>query len=188
MPETAPKMEPRLGVERALEPLSPGDMADLCDATDMGIRSGGGFGWVALPARDIIKRFWAGVITMPARTLLLARLDGVVCGAAQLIRPPPNNEARAHSAQLATHFVAPWARGHGLAHALVREAIALAREEGARVLNLNVRATQGDAIRLYESMGFVRFGTHPAYARVDGRDIPGHFYHLPLVEGGTDDA
>lgn len=182
MTTPAPTTEARPGVERALEPLAPGDMADLCDATDMGIRSGGGFGWVALPARGIIERFWSGVIAMPARTLLLARLDGVVCGAAQLIRPPPNNEARAHSAQIATHFVAPWARGHGLAHALVREAAALARQEGARVLNLNVRATQGDAIRLYESMGFVRFGTHPAYARVDGRDVPGHFYYLPLAD------
>lgn len=181
MPQPIPmKMEPRPSVERAYQPLGQADMNDLCDATDLAILGGGGFGWLELPAREILERFWQGVVTMPARTLILARMDGVVCGACQLLRPAPNNEAQTHIAELRTHFVSPWARGHGLAHDLLREAEVVAREDGASVVNLDVRACQGAAIRLYEDMGYTRIGTHPAYARVDGEMIAGHYYYKEL--------
>ncbi len=47
---------------------------------------------------------------------------------------------------------------------------------GYEVLNLDVRETQTAAIALFESLGFVRWGEHPAYARVKGRFIKGFFY------------
>ena len=56
-----------------------------------------------------------------------------------------------------------------------------ARRAGIAILNLDVRDTQQAAIRLYESAGYVRWGTHPAYARVDGKVIPGYFYFKRLV-------
>ena len=43
---------------------------------------------------------------------------------------------------------------------------------GHRVLNLDVRDTQRTAILLFETMGYTRWGTHPAYARVRGRAAP----------------
>lgn len=156
--------------------LTPAEMNDLCDATDAAIEAGGGFGWVRLPAREILERYWQGVMTMPARILLVARLDGVVCGTAQLILPPRNNEAQSFAVHLTGHFVAPWARGHGLARMLVEEAERKTREEGYAVINLDVRETQEAAIALYESMGYTHFGTHPHYARVNGRVVPGRYY------------
>jgi ribosomal protein S18 acetylase RimI-like enzyme len=51
-----------------------------------------------------------------------------------------------------------------------------ARAVGFRVLNLDVRETQTAAIALYESLGYVRWGTHPNYARVKGRTIRGFYY------------
>ncbi len=56
-------------------------------------------------------------------------------------------------------------------------------EAGLRVLNLDVRETQESAIALFEGMGYTRWGTHPAYARVDGRTVAGHFYHKLLEPG-----
>ena len=50
---------------------------------------------------------------------------------------------------------------------------ALARELGLVVLNLDLRDTQRAAIRLYESLGYRRWGTHPCYAQVEGRDRAG---------------
>ena len=41
----------------------------------------------------------------------------------------------------------------------------------------NVRASQEAAIALYESEGFVRWGTHPEYARVRGNVVQGYFYY-----------
>ena len=156
--------------------LSPGEMQDLCDSTDAAIENGGGFGWVKLPARDILERYWQGVLTMPQRRLFLARLDGVICGTCQLMLPNRNNEAQSFSLHLTAHFVAPWARGHGLARMLIEEMEKQSVSEGFGVINLDVRETQAAAIQLYESMGYELFGTHPYYARVDGKVIGGRYY------------
>lgn len=164
-----------IGVE-IVDSLSPADLNDLCDAMDAAIESGGGFGWVVPPARDVMERYWRGVLVVPERTLLLARLDGVVCGAVQLVEPSRHNEAQAFSATLLAAFVAPWARGRGIGRRMIDTAEKLAFEMGYRVLQLDVRETQESAIHLYESMGYRRWGTNPAYAQVDGRMIAGHYY------------
>ncbi len=157
--------------------LTPGELQDLCDATDAAIEAGGGFGWIKLPAREILERYWKGVLAMPARMLFVARLDGVICGTAQLITPPRNNEAQSFAVTMTTNFVAPWARGHGLARMLVEEVESKALAEGYAVINLDVRETLEAAIKLYESMDYIHFGTHPCYARVGGKIIKGRHYY-----------
>ncbi len=180
--DTAEKLiaAPGIHVEKVTHGLSENDLNDLCDATDAAIEAGGGFGWVQLPSREILERFWQGVIAMPARSLLVARLDGIICGTCQLVRPPANNEAQRHALQLTGHFVAPWARGHGLARLLVAEAEKIARQDDYSVINLDVRETQKAAIALYENMGYHLVGTHPYYARIDGAFIAGRYYTKAL--------
>jgi ribosomal protein S18 acetylase RimI-like enzyme len=172
----AKPMNPVPTVER-LEELSANDLNDLCDAADVAIEAGGGFGWVKLPAREVMERYWQGVVTMPARILFVARLDGVICGSCQLVKPPLNNEAQSFAINLTTNFVAPWARGHSLAKRLIEKAEEEARKEGFAVINLDVRETMIQAISLYEGMGYVRYGTHPYYARVEGKVLKGHSYY-----------
>lgn len=166
----------------AVDRLKAGDLSDLCDAADAAIRDGGGFGWVTPPAREIMERYWKGVLTVPLRTLFVGRLDGVIAASIQLVRQPPNNQALAFSATVASAFTAPWARGHGLAQSLVMAAESRARREGIAVLQLDVRETQAAAIRLYRSLGYRHWGTNPAYARVDGRLIQGHYFCKYLVD------
>jgi ribosomal protein S18 acetylase RimI-like enzyme len=169
-----------------VESLSATELADLCEATEAAIAEGGGFGWVRKPQRETLEKYWRGFLLVPGRALFVARLDGVIAGSAQLIRPPRNNEAQAFSAQLTSTFVAPWARGHGLARGLLAAVEQAARRQGVAILNLDVRDTQQAAIRLYEAAGYTRWGTHPAYARVAGRIVPGHFYYKRLAreDGG----
>lgn len=169
-------LKPEATVERLSHSIAPGDLNDLCDATDAAIQGGGGFGWVKLPARESLERYWQGVVSMPSRVLLVARLDGVICGTCQLVKPPLNNEAQAHALQLTTNFVAPWARGHGLARLIIQTAEAQAKAEGFSVINLDVRETMQAAIELYESLGFQRFGEHPFYAKIDGQALRGFYY------------
>ncbi|MCD8498171.1 MAG: GNAT family N-acetyltransferase [Alphaproteobacteria bacterium] len=172
-------MDPVPGVEQLFE-LAHNDLNDLCDAAVTAIEAGGGFGWLNVPPRETLERYWHGVVTMPARLLLVARLDGVICGSCQLVKPPVNNEAQAHAVHLTTNFVAPWARGHGLATMLVEGAEKLARQEGFSVINLDVRETMTNAIKMYESLGFTRFGEHPHYAMVDGKPVKGFYYYKTL--------
>ncbi len=169
-------LEPVPSVERMTH-FKAGDLEDLCDATDSAIESGGGFGWVELPAREILERYWQGVVTMPARDLFVARMDGVICGTCQLVRPPNNNEAQSFAVQLTATFVAPWARGHGLARMLIKKAEVVARDEGFSIINLDVRETMKEAISLYESDGYVRCGEHPYYAKIDDQILKGFYYY-----------
>lgn len=163
-------------VER-LDSLTLGDINDLCDATAAAIEGGGGFGWVKTPERDVLERYWQGVVAMPSRILLVARLDGMICGTCQLMKAPPNNEAQSLSAQLTTNFVAPWARGHGLAGMLLEEAERQALDQDLVVINLDVRETMSAAIALYEKHGYKRIGEHPCYAKVDGKILKGYYYY-----------
>ncbi len=171
-----------LAVEIA-QALSDHDLGDLCEATNAAIIEGGGFGWVGSQDRAVLARHFRGVLLVPDRVLLLARLDGVVVGSAQLVRPPRNNEAQAFAAQLTHAYIAPYARGFGLARRLVARVEEQAASMGFRVLNLDVRETQASAIKLFEDLGYVRWGTHPAYARVDGRTVAGHSYYKLLEPG-----
>lgn len=168
-------LEPVPTVSR-IEQLTLGETQDLCDATNAAIEAGGGFGWINKQERDVLERYWHGVLAMPSRILLAAKLDGVICGTCQLIKPVPNNEAQAHIVHLSTHFIAPWARGHGLAEKLIKLAEETARDEDYTVINLDVRETLTDAISLYEKQNFQRTGTHPAYAKVDGQTLKGYHY------------
>lgn len=169
--------EPKVTVEYVTESLSRTDLNDLCDATIAAIEDGGGFGWLNVPERDSLERYWQGVIAAPTRQLFVARLDGAICGTTQLILPPTNNEAQAHMVQMTTNFVAPWGRGHGLARMLLETVEEKSREMGFAVINLDVRKTMDRAIALYESMGYVRFGEHPFSVRNNGETVPSLYYY-----------
>lgn len=164
-----------------LQEVSDEDLEDLCDAAESAILDGGGFGWLRPPPRTVFGRYFRGVMLVPERHLFVARLDGRIAASAQLQEPPRNNEAQAHMATLTTLFVAPWARGHGIAAKLATAVIKKATDLGYLVLQLDVRATQAGAIHLYEgTLGFVRWGTNPNYAFVDGEMVPGHYFTKQL--------
>lgn len=164
--------KPKTAVEKLIK-LSRRDLQELCDAADDGIRAGGGFGWLKPPQRPIMENYWKGVLLVPERSLIVGRLDDVVAGSAQLMRPSRHNEAQAHSGTLTTNFVASWARGHGLARMIVEGVEGEARSHGLTVLNLDVRETQTAAVQLYQSLGYTLYGTHARYARVDGAWVAG---------------
>ncbi len=175
---------PTVHAER-MTALSKIELSDLCDAAEAAIEAGGGFGWLKPPARSVFEAYWRGVLLVPERALFIGRLDGTIAGCVQLVRPGRNNEAQAFAYQIMGSFVAPWARGHGIAKQMTLAAEAAARAAGAEMINLDIRETQEAAIHLYESLGYVRWGEHPSYAKVDGRLIRGLYYYKFI---GTDGA
>jgi ribosomal protein S18 acetylase RimI-like enzyme len=172
----------RIMVER-LTHYAGTDLDDLCEATESAIAEGGGFGWLKAPPRQVLESYYKGLLLVPERRLVVGRLDGVIAGSAQLARMPRNNEAQAFAGTVTAAFVAPWARGRGIGRGIVEEIERLAREIGLVVLNLDLRDTQRAAIGLYENLGYRRWGSHPCYALVDGRVVPGHYYYKRIDEG-----
>lgn len=166
---------PVVNVEH-VDSLSDADLTELCDAAEVAILDGGGFGWLSPPPREVMERFWRGVMLVPERLLMVGRLDGRVGGSAQLVLAPRNNEAQAAIASITMNFVAPWARGHGMARRLTVACESAARAKGIRFINLDVRDTQEAAIQLYESLGYERWGSNPNYAFINGRPANGYYY------------
>lgn len=179
MSVTETRRSPSLSVE-SVTSFRGAELHELCDAAEAAIVDGGGFGWLSPPPRPTMEAYWKGVLLVPERELFLGRLDGTVAGSAQLVHPSANQEAARACGALTTFFVAPWARGHGLALRLVQAVEAAAREADLEVLNLDVRETQTRAIEIYGQLGFTCWGTHPRYVRIDGRWHAGHYYYKDL--------
>ncbi|MEX2647880.1 MAG: GNAT family N-acetyltransferase [Alphaproteobacteria bacterium] len=167
--------KPDAAIERVTN-LGDPDLEELCDATDAAILDGNGFGWLQPPARHRLAAYYRGILIVPERELFAGRLDGVIVASAQLWRAPRSNEAQAFAGTLTAHWVAPWARGHGLARMLLKAVEDRAAELGLSHLKLDVRETQEAAIQLYEANGYTHWGTLPAYARIGGKLVAGRFY------------
>ena len=69
----------------------------------------------------------------------------------------------AGEAEILTVGVAGWARRAGVGKSLMRAAIDLAREAGAKLMFLEVDVANPAAITLYERLGFQRAGLRKAY-------------------------
>ena len=178
---------PTLAVEHATK-LHDDDLSALCEATNAAILDGGGFGWVSPPGQQALERYFRGVMLVPERELFVARADGIITGSAQLVRQPRNNEAQAFAASVMHAFVAPFARGQGLARLMMVRIEDRARTLGYRVLNLDVRETQTAAIAMYTSLGYECWGVHPEYARVRGQILRGFFYTKALKKAAEVEA
>ena len=83
----------KLSVE-TVDQLTSRDIHELCDAAEEAIRAGGGFGWLSPPPKSVMEDYWRGVQMIPERYLIIARLDKVIAGSCQIVRPPKNNEAQ----------------------------------------------------------------------------------------------
>ncbi|MEQ1789697.1 MAG: GNAT family N-acetyltransferase [Rickettsiales bacterium] len=151
------------------------DLDEICSSTEDAIRDGIGFNWVVPPGSDVLEAYWRGVLIVPDRVLFVGRLEGVLVGSVQLVKPGLSKETSSFCASLEAHFVSPWARGHGLAKMLLEAAEREARAQGFSVIKLNVRETQDRAIKLYEDHGYIYWGTLPYYEFVNAHMIAGKF-------------
>lgn len=112
----------------------------------------------------------------PDGVYLLARCGGQIVGNATLARLPRRMRHRGEFSLAVRREY--WNRGLG--GQLLRALIDFARSNGFAVLDLQVRSDNAAAIHLYEKFGFVKLGTHPAFFRMEGRDIPFDYMSLRL--------
>lgn len=164
----------------SLSALSEIDLADLCNISEQAIKAGGGFGWLRIPPIETLKKYWNGLILIKSNILIVGRLNGAIAGASQISFYPPNNEAQKNISRIQSHFVTPWARGYGLAKAMIDKAIETSKENNKKCIQLDIRETQLAAIQLFESKGFAKWGENPSYAFINGTRIKGYYYYKDL--------
>ena len=160
-----------------LESISDLDLADLCNITEHAIKAGGGFGWLKVPPRETLNNYWKGLVVVKNRILIAGRLNDAIAGALQLGLQPHNNEAQKNICNITSHFIAPWARGYGLAKKMIDTAEIIAHENNASCVQIDIRETQEAAIQLFRSKGYKQWGINPNYALTEGKVIKGLYFY-----------
>ncbi|WP_223690040.1 GNAT family N-acetyltransferase [Leifsonia poae] len=103
--------------------------------------------------RELLER----VVAADACELFVAKLGETVVGMATLVTFPIPTGVRGHIDDV---VVDESTRGRGVARALLQAMIGRAAEQEIRTLDLTSRPSRVAAIRLYESVGFVRRDTN----------------------------
>lgn len=98
---------------------------------------------------------------------LVAEAAGRLAGYVRLAPSTPL-ACNAHVRQIQGLVIAPWARGRGIARALLEAAMDAARAQHASRITLRVLGHNGPARRLYESLGFGVEGVLPGEFLLDG--------------------
>jgi ribosomal protein S18 acetylase RimI-like enzyme len=106
---------------------------------------------------NIVQYPGCGTFYKPASIAAFDRLSGRICGIclASLVMPRCG-----HITQIC---VAPWVRGAGVGYELLRQSLAMLREAGCHKTSLTVTASNQEAIKLYEDVGFVTIRKFFAY-------------------------
>lgn len=146
--------------------------AALVDLLVDAVEGGAGVNFVWPMTREKAERWWDGALASHERgerLIIAAEAQGRLDGSVQLILAPQENQTfRADIAKLLVHRRA---RRQGLGVALMRAAEAEARRIGRTLLTLDTE-TGGAAERLYERIGWTRFGTVPGYAARADNGVP----------------
>lgn len=73
-------------VQRILA-LEEDDLQALCEAVDAAILDGGGFGWLQPQGRQVLERYFRGLLLVPERMLFAVRLTGLLWAGPSLSAP-----------------------------------------------------------------------------------------------------
>jgi len=108
--------------------------------------------------------FWSELAEHTTRHYLVASAEERIVAYAGLCAYPP------HESYVQTIAVAPDAQGHGLGTRLLAALVEESQRRGCKRLDLEVRADNDAAIRLYERHGFTRIGLRRGYYQPSGVD------------------
>ncbi len=174
-------MTPGIGVTidewRGRGPQLDAELDMLAEVLRAVVEDGASVSFVAPFPHDEARRFWSekvlpGVLN-GSRRVLVARSGEKIVGTVQLeMAGQPNQQHRAEVAKLLVH---PDAHRRGIARALMHALEDIARAERRSLLTLDTR-TGDSAEPLYVSMGYIRVGVIPRFARGP---------HSPKLDGTT---
>ncbi|WP_419908455.1 GNAT family N-acetyltransferase [Hoeflea sp.] len=158
----------------------------LCDVLCSAVEAGASISFVMPHTLADSRRFWLETIcpglNSDSRVLLVATVGDAVAGTVQLdCDLPPNQPHRAEILKLIVH---PAFRRKGIARALMVEIEAVASERGKSLLTLDTASAEAE--RLYLSLGFVRAGVIPGFARdpIEDRLEPTTIMYKQLAAAG----
>ncbi len=157
------------------------DMQQLANLLMDAVASGASIGFMPPLEESEALNYWRSVIAAMrdgSRILLVAADGDLIQGSVQIgLEMRANGNHRAEAMKL---FVHRRARRQGLARALMAEVESTARNIGRTLLLMDTR-TGGEAEKMCEALGYMKFGEVPDYARnADGLLHATSFFYKQL--------
>jgi len=108
--------------------------------------------------------------------LLVAKQNNIIIGTASLNRLPRRMNHRGEfSVSIMKKY---WNKGIG--SKLTSEIIKFAKSNFFEIIELQVRTDNIVAIHLYEKFGFKKYGTHPAFFKINNQEISFDYMYLSI--------
>ena len=157
------------------------DIQQLADLLMDSVASGASVGFMPPLTKSEALDYWRSVIAAmrDGSRILLVAMDGdLIQGSVQIgLEMRANGNHRAEAMKL---FVHRRARRQGLARALMADVEGTARRIGRTLLLMDTR-TGGEAEKMCQALGYMKFGEVPDYARnADGRLHATSFFYKQL--------
>ncbi|MCM1012506.1 MULTISPECIES: GNAT family N-acetyltransferase [unclassified Brevibacterium] len=168
--------------------LDAAELDDLTRLLDDLVSGGAALGWIEPPSREEVSALLEDLAIATAENdarVALARSQGAVVGFAYWTRyTRPTLRRHVDVEKVAVGAAVQRA---GIGRSLMTALISEARDLGVEVMTLDLRGDNDAAIRLYESLGFVRYGLLEGFVAVGDERYDTHFYALDLRgETGTE--
>ena len=110
---------------------------------------------VSLPLNDRYTDAFSAIAKDPNQYLAVVEIDGVLAGCLQLTFIPGLSRLGMWRGQIESVRIAANQRGEGLGRRMFEWAIEECRQRGCELVQLTTDKSRPDALRFYESLGFV---------------------------------
>lgn len=155
-----------------------GKLKDLSELLIKTVEDGASIGFIS-PMEEIDANNYFETVLGPDVILLVAKASDKIVGTIQLhLSTKQNGSHRAEIAKLMTH---PNYRRRGVGRMLMQHAEEIARNNGRSLLVLDTR--EGDSSNLlYTSLGYIRAGRIPNYAKSPNGDLAATIYYYKEIK------
>lgn len=109
----------------------------------------------SLPLRDSYRSAFAAIDADPNQLLAVVEQDGEIIGCMQISFIPGLSRLGMWRGQIESVRIASHIRGGGIGRRMIEWAIDQCRERGCGLVQLTTDKARSDALRFYQSLGFV---------------------------------
>lgn len=164
---------PKIQVEQIISFDNEDELHSLCETLEASIIEGYHCKWTTPPPRHLIENHFKGVLLVPEKLLLIARLDGNIVGICEINTPPKQEDSSDIAAKIDIFTVAPYALNVGIEQRLLAKMEQVISQLGFPIINIIIDETQQKLLQFYLQNKYIHWGTHPYYQRVDGQIVKG---------------
>ncbi|CAI3935166.1 Phosphoribosylformimino-5-aminoimidazole carboxamide ribonucleotide (ProFAR) isomerase (HisA) (PDB:4U28) [Commensalibacter papalotli (ex Botero et al. 2024)] len=172
---------PKIQIEQIISLDNEEELHSLCETLEASIIEGYHCKWTKPPPRHLIENHFKGVLLVPEKTLLVARLDGNIVGICEVNTPPKQINSCDISVKIDIFTVAPYALNMGIEQRLLAKMEQIVSQLGFPIINVIIDETQKKLLQFYLQNEYLHWATHPYYQRIDGQIVKGLFLYKSFL-------